>query len=185
MARAELRSLPPLAVAGARIAVRRARAAVRSARRPAAATTPGPRITVDGAVLAPAPPDRAIAAAIAAGVPEADARRAAGGGALLGLTVSYPDGSADAAVGRVDGGTATAELQFTPLGSPPDPRIAGPLAAYARHLLGADAGLRRVSFTVPAGDPCGASLAAAGFADEGWAPPVGDWAEATMFTYLR
>lgn len=136
-------------------------------------------------MLTLAPPGIAVAAAIAVGLPSADARRASRDDALLGITVTYPGGGADSAVGRVDGGTATAELQFTPLGTAPDERVASPLAALARDLLDADRTLRRVSVTVPARLPVAAALVASGFADEGWAPPVGEWSDSRMFTYLR
>lgn len=186
MTSSENRSLLPLSLAVLHLAARRGRAALRDAiRRPDAVSGTEFRIAAEGSELTPADQDETLAAAVLAGVPRADARRALRSGGLTGIVLTHPNGRVDRAIGRVDLGTGTVDVHVTPLGTSPDPRAAEPLAAYARHRLSEDEHLRRVSVTVPAGHPVVERLVAAGFVDEGWAPPVGGWTDARLLTHLR
>ncbi|WP_019201445.1 hypothetical protein [Tsukamurella sp. 1534] len=182
----ERKSLLPLGVAAARLAARRARAAARARMHdPDRLLDRDLHLESDSAVLTLLSDEVAVAAATGAGMRPDAARTAARDGNLFAPIVHYPEGGTDSAVCRVDPGTATAEVHLVPLGSHPDRRFAGPLAALADHLLRAVPGLRRVSLTVAADEPLTGTFLAAGFVDEGWAPPVGRWTDARMLTYLR
>ncbi len=132
--------------------------------------------------------DRAAATAMAQGMglTGRQAVRAWGDGLLIGLTAFPPDGAPVSALCRIDHGTASAELHLCPRGAAPDgARVAPALAALGARLLDRFPDLRRVGVTVPEGHPVGAALLSAGFADEGWAPPVRGTGDSQMLTLLR
>ncbi|MCS3779453.1 hypothetical protein [Tsukamurella ocularis] len=187
MTRLRLDDVLRLAAAAVRLGMREVRTAVRRTEI-APPFAPGGRIDAGDGAGTVRIADRAGTDAMARGLgmTGAQAARAWADGVLVGLT-AVPAASVPVAfLCRIDRGTASAELHFSPRGAMPDGSHAAlPVARVGACLLDRVPELRRVGVTIPDGHPLGAALVGEGFVDEGWAPPVRGTGDARMFTLLR